>query len=462
MTTRFAVLAANSKQIIQLASPLFLGQLATIAFGVIDTSMVGRTGAIDLGALALAGSIYISVYIGLMGVLQALAPIAGQLQGAKQYPQIGEEIRQSAWLAVLLSIVGCAVLWFPQPLLSISGSDAALLQRATDYLHALAWGLPAALGFRIFSFFNTAISRPMVVTCIQLAVLSLKIPLNLLFIAGFWIIPAQGGVGCGWASSLLNWVGFLCGLVWLTWRPHYTPYAIFTHFSRPNWVHILELFKLGAPMGLSYLIEVTAFAFMALFIARLGATPLAGHQIISNLGTVLYMLPLSLAIATSTLVAQAIGRRQLEQARRIGWSSIQLAALIASVVGMAIWLARKPLLAVYTPNLQIQTAAMPLFLFIASFQIFDAIQVQAGFILRAYKVTFVPTLIYAFALWGVGLGGGYLLGENVFGNTPTWLLGASGYWLANAVSLGLTAVCLVSYFQHISRKALRQPARVTP
>ena len=38
-----------------------------------------------------------------------------------------------------------------------------------------------------------------------------------------------------------------------------------------------------------------------------------------------------------------------------------------------------------------------------------AAQTIAAFVLRAYKVATVPTLMYAVALWGVGLGGGYLL-----------------------------------------------------
>jgi len=70
------------RKIAALAWPVLIGQLAVIAFGVIDTAMVGRFSATDLAALGLGGSVYISVYIGLTGILVALQPIAGQLFGA--------------------------------------------------------------------------------------------------------------------------------------------------------------------------------------------------------------------------------------------------------------------------------------------------------------------------------------------------------------------------------------------
>src|ERR1700690_2720288 len=70
------------RKIVALAWPVLIGQLAIIAFGVIDTAMVGRYSATDLAALGLGSSIYISVYIGLTGILTALQPIAGQLFGA--------------------------------------------------------------------------------------------------------------------------------------------------------------------------------------------------------------------------------------------------------------------------------------------------------------------------------------------------------------------------------------------
>ena len=72
--------------------------------------------------------------------------------------------------------------------------------------------------------------------------------------------------------------------------------------------------------------------------------------------------------------------------------------------------------------------------------------------LRSYQLTVVPTLIYALALWGVGLGGGYWLGFNVPGSLPTKLTGAGGFWIANTVSLGVAGVGLLLYCRVVVRR----------
>jgi len=441
-------------RIAALAWPILVGQLAVIANGVIDTAMTSRFSATDLAALALGASIYISVFVGLNGVLQALAPVIGQLFGAKRFDAIGFEIKQGTWLALFLSCIGCLVLLFPQPLLSLAHASPELTAKATLYLRILALALPATLGFRIYGALNTAIARPKMLMVIQLIALLLKVPLNALFIFGGRGLPAFGGPGCAIATAAIAWLSLLVAWTILRTVPFYRTFGLFgTGFVAPHWNTQRALLKLGIPMGLSYLIEVTAFTFMALFIARLGDTAVAGHQITANFATVLYMLPLSIASAAGTLVAQAIGARNMEAARRIGHAGIGLAAALSTAIGGAVWLARDAIVHAYTPNEIIAGAALPLFLFIAFYQLFDAVQVTTAFVLRAYKVAIVPTLMYALALWGIGLGGGYVLGLNPFGWSPVATRGAAGFWLANSASIALVAAGLLWYLRVIQRTA---------
>lgn len=446
----------HTVRIAMLAWPILVGQLAVIANGVIDTVMTSRFSATDLAALALGASIYISVFVGLNGVLQALAPAVSQLFGARRFDAVGFEVKQGVWLALFLSCAGCVVLLFPQPLLSLAHASPELSAKATLYLRILALALPATLGFRIYGALNTAIARPKMVMMIQIIALLLKVPLNALFIFGGWGLPAFGGPGCAIATAIISWLSLLAGWTLLRTLPFYRMFALFgTGFVAPHWATLRALLKLGIPMGLSYLIEVTAFTFMALFIARLGDTTVAGHQITANFATVLYMVPLSIASATGTLVAQSIGARRMGAARRIGYAGIRLAAALSTAIGLAVWLARDAIVHAYTPDQSIAGAALPLFLFIAFYQMFDAVQITTAFVLRAYKVAFVPTLMYALALWGIGLGGGYVLGLDPFGWSPRAMHGAAGFWLANSASLALAAAGLLWYLRIIQRAALQ-------
>jgi MATE family multidrug resistance protein len=295
-----------------------------------------------------------------------------------------------------------------------------------------------------------------VVTWLQIGGLFLKIPLNAWLIYGGFGVDAMGGPGCALATVIINWLWFLTMLVIVYRGKFYQVFGVYEKFSKPNLHRIATLLKLGLPIGLSYLIEVTSFAFMALFIAKLGTVPLAGHQIVANLGTVLYMLPLSLSIATSTLVAQSLGADKPILAKEIGWSSLVFTTTVCVLVGLLVWIFRYPLLDLYAPSADVRSMAIPLFLFIAFYQIFDALQVTSAFILRGYRVAFWPMWIYALSLWGVGLGGGYILGFNLTGNVPEILQGAQGFWFANSLSLAIAATFLITLFKRTARRFERE------
>jgi MATE family multidrug resistance protein len=454
----FSSFKAHSTRILSLAWPIFIGQIAVIANSFIDTAMTARYQALDLAALAIGGAIYISVFVGLMGVVQALSPIVAQLYGAQKYAEIGVQVRQAIVLALILSALGVLVLWFPQPLLQLAQAPPELASKAIDYLHALAFALPAAMLFKVYSSLNTAVSRPRAVMVLQVAGLLLKIPFNYALMYGFAPLglAAHGGAGCAIASSLIAWLMLLTALGVVSQQNFYQRFAIIPKNAgwqayAPQWPHQRALLALGVPMGLSYFIEITAFTLMSIFIARLGTSTLAGHQITSNFGTILYMLPLSLAVASSTLVAQNLGAGKLVEARQTGLHGIGLTVLLCASVGVLVWFMRAQIIAVYTQDAVIASSAASLFVFIAFYQFFDAAQICAAFCLRAYKVATLPTVVYALALWGVGIGGGIVLGLNPFNLSSAWLIGASGFWAANSASLGLAAIAMLILFLCASR-----------
>ena len=169
-------------RICTLAWPLFVGQLSVVAFSTVDTVLLGRHSAADLAALSVGASAYITVFIGLMGVVLALSPIVGQLFGARQMVQAGRQLHQAVWLALVLAVLGCAVLLFPAPfirLARLSGEQETLVR---SYLSVLALSLPASLLFSAYRGFNNAVSRPKAVMALQVGGLALKIPLSALLI----------------------------------------------------------------------------------------------------------------------------------------------------------------------------------------------------------------------------------------------------------------------------------------
>lgn len=424
------------RRLVPLAWPVLVGQLAVMMFSTVDTLMMGRVGPQDLAALAVGSAAYVSIFVGLMGVVLAVGPIAGRQYGADDLPGAGRSFVQAQWLAVLLCIPGCLVLWFPEPFIGLAQLDAAQADKVRAYTRPEAFALPAALLFTAFRGFSTAVSRPKAVMAIQLTGLAAKVPLNALLVFGWGPIPAMGVAGCGWATAIAMIGQASIAMLMLRRDAFYRAFRI-PHLwqTRPDWAALWGLVRLGVPMGGSIVVEVTGFTFMAFFIARLGATPVAGHQIAVNLVAMMFMISLALAMAALTLVAQHLGAGQKREARIVGRHAMVLTTLVAALVGAVVALASEPIVALYTANPEAAAAALPLLVWVWFFHLGDAVQTVAAHVLRAYHVATLPMVIYIIALWGLGIGGGYLLAFGADGN------GALGFW--QAATAGLLAAALL-------------------
>jgi len=449
------------QQIAPLAWPVFIGQISVLAFGTMDTLLVARTSAADLAALAVGSAAYITVFIGFMGVLLALSPIVGQLQGAGKFAEAGRQTHQAVWLAIALAVLGSALLVFPAPFLALSRATPEVADKVRGYLLALAFSLPASLLFTLYRGFNTAVGRPKVVMVLQVGALFFKLPLSWALVTGVpaWGIPALGVTGCGIATAVAVWAEVLAA--WLVVRkdPYYDRYQLFGRgLDAPDRAALKQHLALGLPLGAGILVEVTGFAFMAIFIARLGTTPVAGHQIAVNLVSMMFMLPLAIGNAASTVVAQAVGAAQPAAARRLGVHGLAMGCGLAAVIGGLVFVAREPVLGLYTSNPVVVAAALPLLAWVAVFHIADAGQTIAAFVLRAYKIATVPMVIYVAALWGVGLGGGYALAFNLPGGVPAALQGARGFWFASTAGLVLAASALTAFMLWTMKQQRRESA----
>ena len=159
--------AHSVQRIVPIAWPVFVGQVAVLGFGTVDTVLVARHSPTDLAALAVGGATYITVFVGLMGMVLAISPIVGQLFGARKLEEAGHQLWQALWLALGLSLLGSALLAFPGPFLALSQASPAVADKVRGYLLMLAFALPASLVFTVYRGFNTAVSRPKVVMALQ-------------------------------------------------------------------------------------------------------------------------------------------------------------------------------------------------------------------------------------------------------------------------------------------------------
>ena len=433
------------------AATVFIGQIAVMGFGVTDTLVAGRSSPEALAALSVGSSLYITVFVALMGVLQALLPIFSEHMGAGRKQAIGHCFEQGLYICGLLSIGGAYLLCHPQLILEWTQVPADLQGVVTDYLAILSWALAPALLFRMFSTLNQSLGHPRVITLIQVLALLVKIPLSMWLALGTQGQPGMGLIGCAWATWWVNLAMLMAMIGLLVWAPLYKPLHIGAPWRKPDWATIKPMLAMGLPNGLSLLVEVSSFAFMALFIARLGNLPLAAHQIASNVATLLYMVPLSLSIATSARVSYWIGANQTHRAFEVQRLGIGLVAGCALSLGLLVWLCRHPLAAVYSQEAEVALLASQLLAWLALFHLGDAMQALGMFLLRCHKVTLMPLLVYALMLWGLGLGGGQWIAYHGTPWSPA-LQHPVAFWISSSLALALTSMIFMWLLTKVSQR----------
>jgi MATE family multidrug resistance protein len=449
--------AAELRTIARHAGTVWVGQLATMAFGVADTVIAGRYQADALAALSVGSAVFISIFVALSGAVQAQLPVWASLRGAGRSGEVGRSVRQALYLVAAACAVGLPVLLAPGPVLALAQVPPALQAGVRDYLAVLALGLPPALLFRAYATLNQALGKPVLVTWLQLASLALKVPLSVWLTFGGAGVPALGLAGCAWATVAVNWLLLVLGVAMLRWQPFYRPYRIWQRPEPPDPQALRAFLRLGVPTALAVAVEVTSFTLMALFIARQGVTASAAHQIAANATAVLYMLPLSLALATSARVSWWLGTGDARQARlamRVGY---QLALGLAGASALALVLAHRPLAQLYAGDRpEVVAAAGTLLLWVAAYHLADAVQAMGVFLLRSWGVATRPLVIYGVLLWGVGLGGGYVLAYRGLGPVPP-LHSPAAFWGAGAFALALTAAAFIVLLWRTARRPHPRP-----
>ncbi len=440
------------KVIVEHAGSVLAGQFAVMAFGLADTLIAGRYSDTALAALSVGSALYISVYVGLIGMVQALLPVWSEMKGAGHLRAIGACVRQSLYLCAIITVAGMLALMFPAPLLQWAQVPAKLLGDVREYLAVLAFALAPSLLFRLYSAFNQSLGKPLMVTALQVVALAIKVPLSIWLVAGGAGVEPMGAVGCAWATLIVNCVLLAMAVVMLQTQTLYQPFALFQRLEPPDWREIGYFFRLGIPAGLAYLVEVTSFTLMALFIARLGTAASASHQIAASIAGALYMVPLSLAIASSARVSFWLGSGAPAQAKHVVFMTLKLIAVVSIALAATIFVAKNTLAGWYCATPVIAAQAAGLLMWVAIYHLADSVQAVSAFLLRCYRVTLAPLAIYSVLLWGLGLWGGYQVAYRGLGSLP-----ATGttdtFWKTSAVAIALVALSLVGLLARAVRRS---------
>ncbi|MBA2816958.1 MATE family efflux transporter [Candidatus Pantoea persica] len=431
----------EARQLLALAIPVILAQVAQTAMGFVDTIMAGAVSATDMAAVAVGTSVWLPAILFGHGLLLALTPAVAQLNGSGRRERIAEQVRQAYWLAFFVAILIMVVLWNAGYVIrAIHNIDESLAQKAEGYLHALLWGAPGYLFFQVMRNQCEGLSKTKPGMVMGFIGLLVNIPLNWIFIYGHFGMPALGGIGCGVATGSVYWVMLIVMRLWVRRMSGMRDIRMDRHWSAPSRAVLQRLIALGLPVAVALFFEVTLFAVVALMVSPLGIVDVAGHQIALNFSSLMFVLPLSLGVATTIRVGYRLGQGSAEQARVAAWTAQGVGVCMAAITALFTVTFRHQIALLYNDNPEVVTLAAQLMLLAAIYQFSDSIQVIGSGILRGYKDTRSIFFITFIAYWLLGLPSGYLLAMT---DLVVPRLGPAGFWCGFIIGLTSAAVMML-------------------
>ena len=423
------------RALVALALPVAVVQMGLVAQGLVDTAMVGRVDAAQLGAVTLGNLYFFSVAVFGMGLLFALDPLVSQAFGAGDRDAIEIAIQRGLILSVGLAAVTSVLLALAEPVFVLLRQPEEVVPVAAAYARTQITAMLPFYAFIVFRQVLQAVGRvaPVVWTILLANVLNAFA--NWILIFGNMGAPALGAVGSGWATTISRWFMWLCALG-LGWRV-LTPYLQRMHRDLFVAGPFKRIVRLGSPIGLQLFLEFGAFGAIGILMGWLGTVAIAGHQIALSLAAFAFMIPLGISQAAAILVGRAVGRGDPAAARRSAGGAVLVCCLVMAATA-AVFLGLPSVLAgQFTTETRVAAVAAGLIPVAGMFQLFDGLQVVCTGALRGVADTMRPMIYNMLGFWLFGMPLSLWLGFQLD-------MGPEGLWWGLAAGLGAVAVMLVA------------------
>jgi len=327
--------ASRRQRILALALPIIGGMLSQNLLNIVDTAMVGFLGNAALAAVGLGSFVVFMCQAPILGISTGVQTLAARKKGEGRVDRAAK-VLNTALLVVLVvaPVLSLIYVQLAEPLYPFLNKDDAVIAQGVPYLE---WRLAATvfvgMNFAFRGYWNALdLSRLYMKTLIVMH--ACNIVLNYVLIFGHFGAPALGVAGAGLASALSMVIGTAVYF-----------YLGFTHARRDGFLKGLanrqetgSLIRISGPSGLQQLFFAAGFVAIFWIIGRVGTAELAAANVLITV-TLFAILPgLGLGLACTTLVSQALGRGEAEDAYRWAWDVAKVTVVVMTVLGLPMWL----------------------------------------------------------------------------------------------------------------------------
>ena len=325
-------LAGTDRELLRLAVPAVGALVAEPLYLLADTAVVGHLGTSPLAGLAVASGVLLFAYGMCIFLAYGTTASVARLTGAGRPEAAAAQAVQGLWLAASLG-VALAVLgaWFGQRLLGLLGAEGPVLDQAGTYLRISLLGAPAMLVMLAGVGYLRGLRDTVRPLWVAVGTAALNLILEVVLIYGFGL-----GIGASAAATVVaQWIGAGCYLVWIG-----SEVRCYEVSLGPDWSALRRLALVSTDLMVRNLSLGGTFLVGTSVAARIGAVPVAAHQVAFHVWMMLALIMDGLAIAAQAMVGTALGAGDGDGARRIGRRTIVWSVGVGITLGLALLFAR--------------------------------------------------------------------------------------------------------------------------
>jgi putative MATE family efflux protein len=336
--------SARRRRILTLALPIIGGMLSQNVLNLVDTGFVGALGDDALAGVGLGGFLNFLTSALVLGISAGVQAMSARRVGEGRRSEAAIPLNGGLLIVFCFAIPWSALLhWLAPNLFGLVTHDAAVLAEGVPYLRARLVGMLAmGANFAFRGFWNgTDRSKLYMRTLVTMHLTNIVLDWALIY--GHLGAPAMGAEGAGVASTIATYVGmaqyFYLGL----------KTARGEGFLRglPDRESLATIARLSLPASLQQLFFAGGMTLFMVFVGRVGTMELAASKVMVDLLLVAILPSLGFGLAAASLVGQALGRGQVDDARRWAWEVMRLAMLVSGAIGLPALLAPKLLLGIF-------------------------------------------------------------------------------------------------------------------
>ncbi|MBX4866722.1 MATE family efflux transporter [Rhizobium bangladeshense] len=441
---------AHFRATLALGIPLIGAQLAQLGIHTTDVMIIGRLGAEQLAAMVLSAQFLFTILIFGSGFSIAVIPMVAQAYGRGDVVSVRRSLRMGLWVVIGFWIIAQPAFFNAEQILLFAQQKPEVARLAHAYILIGQFGVLPALLFNVLRALVSAIGKAGIILNVTIVTLVMNAIFAYALVLGHFGLPAMGLEGAAIVSVVVQTAGFLFILVFVQRREETRRYEIFVRFWKPDWHALLEVIRLGFPISVTVLAEVSLFTVASLLMGYIGTIELAAHGIALQWASIAFMIPLGLSQAATVRIGVAHGQGDYDGLVRASIMVVIIACAI-SAVGSVIFATMPQFLGswfldVSSPEApEVLAYAGPLIVVAGLFQLVDGLQVIANGLLRGLKDARVPMIMALIAYWPIGF---FLAWAFAF---PLGF-GGIGIWFGFLVGLAAAATMLCGRFYLLLRR----------